>query len=205
MWVKWLLPFVLVGSAGAIAIWHVSAARGDPANAQAGLRGNPADPASILADRSPGDRDPGALFQTKPVANMAIPEEPNAPQANLLEPSPLPAIEDVPRAFSAIAPPPPDEIPQVAGAVPVAQPVSIPVGSASSASPIVPFQQVPLPFFGPPVIQQVGPAPPGTDVPIGSIPAAPEPASWMTMLIGFFGLGSMLRRYRRKRHSDIPA
>ena len=192
---KWLLPFVLIGSAGAIAIWHVSESRG--AVGTVSPRQNAPDPSSILADRSPGARDAGALFQTKPLANLLdAAQAPNAPASNLIEPSPLPAIEDMPRAFSAIVPPAEEGAP---GAAPLGVPIGVPVSRVSgpAPTPISSFLPVPLPPLISPFLQvPVGGTPPVTDVPVGSFPAAPEPASWATMLVGFGLIGGMMRRRR---------
>ena len=134
------------------------------------------DPAAMLEDRSPGYRDPGALYSTKPdyvltqilpaervlpmVRERPAPEEPPLIKDLVFEPDVM-AFAPMPGEW--LPPPPPP--PQLAGLVPI--PVT------------------------------VGP---GINSPV------PEPATWLSMIAGLFAVaGAMRRRGRQVRDAAHPA
>lgn len=163
-----------------------------------------ADPLSILAARSPGERGAGALVQTKrgrPPAHR-VPPAPVVPVVPF-SPTPVPTGAFVP---------PGEESPLVA-----VVPASPYLGDATGE---VSFGGVPtgdLALGGLPVVGGIGiggggvvggvggggaGGAPGGSVPppVGGttpVPPVPEPATWMSMILGFAIVGSSLRRRAR--------
>ncbi|MDR6787261.1 hypothetical protein J2Y58_000602 [Sphingomonas sp. BE138] len=162
------------------------------------------DPLSIMTARSPGERAAGALYATKhakgprrrQLASAPPPRGPAAPGERVLsgvrEREP---IGVVPGGALPITP---------AGFVP-----DLPV-------PVTPGALGPLPpgggtGFNPPPVFPTGPTtgipgvtnptPTPTPTPIEPAPAVPEPATWMTMLLGFAITGLAVRRHKRTRAS----
>lgn len=138
------------------------------------------DPLSLLAQRSPGERTPGAKFASKPERAatsmpkaVAAPSPSEAPQAYLA----MPVIE----------PPLPDFPPFVpAGAIPPLGPSFLPASFGGGIPPW--FGGTGVPPFGPPLI----PPTPASEPPPPS--PVPEPASWAMMILGFGIIGGALRR-----------
>ena len=145
--------------------------------------------AAMLAERSPGERPEGALANLKRKRQTALHERA------------LPKVRGPgPTAYEALAGPPliPPIAPlpetplfnTVAGApVPI-----VPVSGGSSGGPPA-LSNIPLPgggggggFFSPPVTQATPEVPPTPVTPV------PEPATWMTMILGFALIGRALRR-----------
>lgn len=142
----------------------------------------PRDPLALIADRSPGRRT-GALMQTKPdrVERIAsrLREEPTAvPLAA------LPEIEPPPYMF--VDPATPLFLTPVMGLTDIPDPAEKLVAIQG----YVPNLYRGFLFGG--GRSPFGPGDPGP---------APEPATWATMLIGFFALGSVLRRRNSRRHA----
>lgn len=172
------------------------------------------DPLSLFAQRSPGERGAGALLSTKGArrgpteqvlapAREVVPPAEAQPFAGLADPE-LPALAylGVPEGAPVVAPP-------FFGGVPVG-----PVGFFGGGSPGIPGPigggggggGGGVPPLTPPVVTPEPPGPPGPPIPPGppSPPLPiPEPATWLTMLIGFFATGLIVRRRaaRVSRHS----
>ena len=183
---KWLLPLCLIASVGGGSFGSTGESNG--AISAAGHEHGPADPLSILDGRSPGERGPGALFQTKLLDNlMDAAAMPAAPQSNLMAPSSLP---EVPQAFAAIVPP--DEMP--AAGTPADGGIMlppVPIGldaNAASRPTVAPFLPVLLPPQTGPILQPAATAP---------VSGVPEPATWAMLLSGFFTIGCTIRHARR--------
>jgi len=155
------------------------------------------DPQSVLDDRSPGEREAGALAQTKEAYPM------------LIDASPLPPIgeapEDVPKAFAAIIPPEETAIFPDASApgTPPMTPIILPGETAPTPTfPVRPILSLPAP---PPVIFFDSPTAPDTPVTEGpTVPGVPEPGTWATMIVGFLTIGAILRRGARARAAGRP-
>jgi hypothetical protein len=145
--------------------------------------------AAMLAERSPGERPEGALANLKPKRQVPLHERA------------LPKVRGPgPMAFETLAGPPPTP--------PIAPPPEVPLFNtvAGGPVPITPvtggtpggppvLSSIPLPgggggggFFSPPVTQATPEVPPRPVTPV------PEPATWMTMILGFALIGRMLRR-----------
>jgi len=154
------------------------------------------DPASLLAQRSPGERAPGAKHSTKPprIAQAA----PALPRERVL-PSVRERAPDVPTPAAAAAP---------EAGLPV---VEAPVQTAEAAPPAPDAPFLAPPFFGPNVLipgpgpDNPGPGPgpgPGPDPeepPPPPPPPVPEPATWAMLLAGFFATGAAMRRGARRQ------
>jgi hypothetical protein len=139
--------------------------------------------ASMFAARSPGHRPMGKL------ASLKHKKRP------LLHARALPKVRHVIPPLPIVLEAPP-MIPPDFGPLPVYQVVAgfpetpIIVGPPSYGPPNLP--EIPPPgggggFFPPPIITQEVPPPPPP-------PAVPEPATWVTMLLGFAAIGSFFRR-----------
>jgi len=158
------------------------------------------DPLSLLAQRSPGERAPGAMHSTKPPriaqAGPVVPRERVLPSVRERAPEISPAAAAAPEAG----------LPVVEAPVEVAE-----------AGPTPPTPFIAPPFFGPNTIipgsgpdsggGNPGPGPgpdpdPGTD-PEPPVPAVPEPATWAMLLAGFFATGAAMRR-RARRLAPVP-
>ena len=123
------------------------------------------DPIAFLAMRSPGARDKGALFQTKP---KKVAQKPPAPTERVL---PVMRIREPDLAFGPIADPVTDLGPvSLLDIPPVTDPANV----------------------LPPVIIPDIPTDPGNPV----VPGVPEPATWLTMILGMLATGASLRRQR---------
>lgn len=147
--------------------------------------------AALIAGRSPGEREAGALAMLKPARKPEIheralpkvrfPAKPLLPESLLVSP----AI--VPVEAAALAPPPLYHllsVPQVQTLVgPPADLVTSPPGA---------------PLIVPAVVTPSTPSVPSTPV-----SAAPEPSSWMMLLIGFAAIGIAMRR--RRVQSNAPS
>ncbi|WP_114227943.1 MULTISPECIES: PEPxxWA-CTERM sorting domain-containing protein [Sphingomonas] len=148
---------------------------------------------ALLDARSPGERAKGALTATKTkklAANAVRPHEralgkivnPAAPNTDFAEALAPPAAAEV---APPLAPPPTlaEVLPKVTG---------VPGNSAPGGSVLV----------GAPGGGGGGgtPGTPGTpSAPPTDVPAVPEPATWLTMLLGFGVIGSAQRRRRPAR------
>ncbi|URD61630.1 PEPxxWA-CTERM sorting domain-containing protein [Sphingomonas sp. KRR8] len=155
---------------------------------------------ALLDSRSPGERDKGVLTSTKSrkLASNAAAKPHERALGKIIRPSAAPPKEFV----EALAPPPPVEAaPSVAPPPTLAEVLPKVTGVPGNAPP--------------PGVTLVGPPPggtpgtPGTPVTPGTpgtpeVPSAvPEPATWMTMLLGFGLIGSSMRR-RRASLSGTP-
>lgn len=150
-----------------------------------------ADPLSLLDQRSPGARGAGALAQSKPRRQgQAAPSERVLSNVRVREPN-LPPMEtadlltDLPDYWN--------EMPDFASAAPTG------TGSLTFGGPS--FRGIGAPAVigggdGP-----SGPSPGGDDdrttPPNPPVVPIPEPATWLTMIIGFAIMGWALRRGRR--------
>lgn len=188
------------------------------------------DPQSLLAKRSPGERDKGALYDTKPervadadqAADSILPKERVLAMTRERPTLPLPADvapEELPVGLADLGDFAPGTVGPAAFTSPgfgFAAPGGGGPGGGSSAfapsGPIVPADDettlpdtVPGPEDTTPSDLPSGPTPPtGPDVPVGS--PVPEPETWATMILGLFVVaGSMRRRNRRDRHAALPA
>jgi hypothetical protein len=156
------------------------------------------DPLSVLSERSPGERAPGALHRSKPAKQLA---------AATLPPPFAPAE----RVLSEVRTRPPilfgPDTPIVGPIVPeAAAPTFVP-----AALNTVPVGNVPglpgLPFIGIPPGPDDDVTPPGEepetpdtpdtpDTPELPPPPIPEPGTWLTMILGFLAAGLAMRRRR---------
>jgi PEP-CTERM motif len=193
-----LVPF-LVG------LFYVAAVeRGHPANGKpssGGGGGNQlvplADPSSLFAERSPGERGAGALLSTKPAfgphERVLASERERDPGAGASPPADDPVFGVSPNTLPAGGGDP------GAGAAP-----GDPDGGDGS-----PFGAPAGGNFGGPQFLPRGlaaTAPPGggggvggTDPGLPGIPGVPEPATWAMMILGFFGAGTAIRRRTREK------
>jgi hypothetical protein len=192
-----------VVGAGLIAASLVSLAPHAPLNLEI-LSSALADPLAIFAGRSPGERSAGALSDTKGRARPALRRSSARPIAHMLT---LPYIPegwstpaDGPTSYNSGSPLGSDTLP-----------ANTPIGGRETASavdfggsgPSAPIGG--LAGFSPPLLDILAPP---TDQTVAEIPgsgtsAVPEPASWLTMIAGFFAVGTMLRRNRRR--TDMSA
>ena len=142
--------------------------------------------ASLLAMRSPGERDAGALLQTKLAKSRVLPTgrrhgspgRPIIPEQRVLS---VGRVRPGPVGFSP------------AGGTPLLvldtdNPLP-PLGSLSSVPSA--FQPIPI---GPPGAGGVGGGVAPPDAPVSAVP---ETSTWICLMIGFFLIGSALRRSRR--------
>lgn len=154
-----------------------------------------ADPAAILAARSPGARAPGALTQTKPY--YTHPTERVLGQDRTRPPGDTPTDSVSPLAATdpAVVP---DAFAQAAGVAPattdaIGTPGLVPVGGA-------PVVGVGGGGGGGGGSGGGGGGGGGTDPGTPPITVVPEPSTWMMTILGFFAAGLGLRaRYRRRR------
>ncbi|WP_443971667.1 PEPxxWA-CTERM sorting domain-containing protein [Sphingobium sp. CR28] len=164
------------------------------------------DPASLFSERSPGVRAPGAKFQTKP-GHVPSAYSAFADPARTPVPPAAGTSEPEPSAFAAMTPETP------ADTIPVPGPFSEAVPPAG----------IPGPFFNPPAnpfIPPVGipggggggndpdpdPTPPTTTPPVTPpTGAVPEPATWAMLVLGFFSVGSIMRRQRRIQSAALAS
>jgi hypothetical protein len=138
------------------------------------------DPLAVLEGRSPGEREAGALFQTKP--------RPVAPVARV-----RPRRPGMPAEPVAAVPPPTPFIDLPGAPVPLGGEVELPI------APVV-FGGVPGGPGGPPIPVFGGgggfPPPPPVVPPVVTPPVAavPEPSTWAMLILGFGLVGAVLRR-----------
>jgi hypothetical protein len=168
------------------------------------------DPLSVLAARSPGQRDAGALYNIKHKRlalghidpTTIVPHE-RVLAATRMRPDPLlPAdvTEGIPPALL------PDE--PVGNIQPGLLPTTSPVAPGPFSS-LAPLGSTPLFSVGrfseptptsnnTPGDNTPGGNPPGGNTP-GVTPSVPEPATWLMNLAGLFAVGGMMRRGKRAR------
>jgi hypothetical protein len=170
-----------------------------------------ADPLSVFAARSPGQRGAGALFQSKANKRRAqrgpilahSPSERVLPGERVRSSPTLPFINEVPTAFAfpanAISPDLFVPASDIAPAPPLAE-ASFPPGlifapAAGGGGATIPGVGTEIPSNpGAPVnpgsATPGGGSTPSEPPPIGEVP---EPATWCTMIIGFFAVGFAMR------------
>lgn len=173
------------------------AERGHPAASKVskpgkgGLLAMLADPLSLFAERSPGERGTGALLSTKP----------GGPHERVL--AEVRDRDPAAGAPGAAAPPGPND--PVFGVAPdTFSPggdpgAGAPPGDAAGGDPDF------SPFFpggggGAPAFLQRG-----TPFVSPGIPAVPEPATWAMLILGFFGVGTALRLRKQVSAPDTLA
>ncbi|MGK6321927.1 PEPxxWA-CTERM sorting domain-containing protein [Sphingomonas sp. DT-51] len=154
------------------------------------------DPSAILGARSPGGRDAGAMFTTKP-ARQRLASRPRVPLPSAPRERVLSNVRERPSIGWA---PPYVELP----ATPLAFGPATPIGDV----PLTPVALGPLPPGGgfTPTTPFVpggggggnGGGGGGGDEVIPPVPAVPEPATWATMILGFLMVGAALRRVGRR-------
>jgi hypothetical protein len=156
------------------------------------------DPLSLLAQRSPGTRDAGALTQTKGQRYAAATHKRPAhgPEQRVLSEMrfrpevlrPDDALDDLglPLLVEGDFEPPPSDL--------------FPSGSPPPTGPWGPYV-TPEGFGGTP---DNGSEPPGNNTEPPGNPV-PEPATWLTMITGFMGVGLMLRRRLSKRATTVQS
>lgn len=170
------------------------------------------DPASLFSERSPGVRAPGAKFQTKPghvpsaYSAFADPAKaPVPPSAGTGDPEPS--------AFAAMTPETPAEtIPvpvPLSEAVPPAPLTGIPAtGFAPVANPFIPVPGIPGGGGGgtdPDPTTPTTPTDPTNPPVTPPTGAVPEPATWAMLVLGFFSVGSIMRRQRRLQSAALAS
>jgi len=190
---RWKRTLLLV-SAFVLLFFAAVVERGHPAVSkvrQAGIIATLADPLSLFAERSPGERGGGALLSTKPGGPhervLSEVRDRDPPAGN---PPPLAVTPDDLAALPGGAP--------GAGGVP-GDPAGDPLGNNFFA-PSFPGGGgpafLPASLGGPPS----GPPPNGPIPPVIDPPGAgavPEPATWAMLILGFFVVGTALRRRER--------
>ncbi|HXS07044.1 MAG TPA: PEPxxWA-CTERM sorting domain-containing protein [Rhizomicrobium sp.] len=182
-------------SAFVLLFFAAVAERGHPAISkvrQGGIIAALADPLSLFAERSPGERGGGALLSTKPggpherVLSEVRDRDPPAGDP--------PELAITPEDLAAL----PGGAPGAGGAP--GDPAGDPLGNNFFAP------SIPSGGGGPPFLPASFGAPPGGPPPNGPIPpvidppgagAVPEPATWAMLLLGFFAVGVALRRRER--------
>lgn len=145
------------------------------------------DPLAMIQGRSPGARGEGAMFQTKIKSTKqrlaAVDKAPVGPEGPVERV--LPGLRE--RAPDLVTPPPVDTI----------LPPDSPIGPQGGPDPLPQGDPGPSPPDLPPG------SPPGPDgpccggptvVPPDNPPVVPEPATWITMILGFGLVGSAIRR-----------
>ena len=143
------------------------------------------DPASLLTQRSPGERAPGAMHSTKP-PRLASARTLPAPRERVLPAervrAPAPPLVDVPEAG----------LPVIEAPIEVAEAVPPPPGAVPFIAP--PFGPgIVIPGPGPGPNPGPGPGPGPGPEPEPPLPPIPEPATWAMLLAGFAGIGAALR------------
>ncbi len=180
-----LVALLAVSGAGTGYLASSHGGKGGIGAANAATIPAPFDLLAMFSGRSPGARDPGALTQTKVRERVAAnvrsrPPAAGAPGAGAPEERVLTSLRERPlttgepgAGF--------DNLPfsAVDGPLVDATNPSTPGGGTS-----------PGPVVAPPLV--VPPTP--TPTPTPPVAAVPEPSTWMTMMIGLFGLGIALRR-----------
>jgi hypothetical protein len=188
------LFFVAVAERG-----HPAASKANKPGGKGGLLAMLADPLSLIAERSPGERGAGALLSTKP----------GGPQERVLAEvrDRDPAAGDT----GAAAPPGPND--PVFGVAPDtfspggepgagAPGGGDPGGAEPNFSPFAPGGGAPSFFQRGPGTPLVSPGNPG----LPGVPGVPEPATWAMLILGFFAVGAAVRRARKHDgESDAPA
>ena len=192
-----LVPFLAGLSFGAVV------ELGHPANGKVGtaaggggaLMAALEDPLALFEARSPGGRGAGTLLSTKPGLAAAGPEERVLADVRQRDPGIAPGTDPVfgigPDAIAPGGSPPLDD-PGAGGPSSGGSPSDPPSGDSFGAPGSSPFFSNP----GQALIQ-----PPSAGAPPGDpgIPAVPEPATWAMLIIGFFAIGSVLRRRARDK------
>jgi hypothetical protein len=139
----------------------------------------------LIQQRSPGTRTRAALVKTKH-KRLVVHER---------------ALPKVRMAVATIPPPQPELIDLVAPPLPVL-PVSL---EALTIPPLSQPSSAPgFPLIGPPGIVVPPPLSPSTTPLVPPISAVPEPATWLTMLLGFGLIGWRRRRRRFQRNPLNP-
>lgn len=192
------------------------------------------DPLALLSARSPGVRDAGAMYQTKPARKAPrlanAPRPPLVPRERVLtnvrqrEPGGWePTFTDFPAPPVGFAPPEVPLVPTSFGPPPggftPGVPSSLVPGGPGGFVPPPPAPPPGEPGDGgenppppPPTTGEPGdggenpppPPPPGEENPPPVTPAVPEPATWSMMILGFMIVGGALRRSRRGKQ-ERPA
>jgi hypothetical protein len=164
------------------------------------------DPLSLLAQRSPGARGAGALTQTKGQRYAAATHKrapAHGPEQRVLSEMrfrpevlrPDDVLDDLglPLLVEGDFEPPPSDV--------------FPSGSPPPSGPWGPY--VTPSSFGNPPPNDNGSEPPGNTVdprnPTTPHDPVPEPATWLTMITGFMGVGLMLRRRLSKRAATVQS
>lgn len=140
--------------------------------------------AALIAGRSPGERQAGSLAMLKParkpeiheraLPKVRLPAKPLLPEGLLASPAILPVDAE------SLAPPPLYHL------------LRVPQGQTLVGPPAEPITSPP----GSPLIVPLVLTPSTPTVPITPVSAAPEPSSWMMLLIGFGAIGLAIRRRR---------
>ena len=191
---RWKRTLLLV-SAFVLLFFAAVVERGHPAISkvrQAGIIAALADPLSLFAERSPGERGGGALLSTKPggpherVLSEVRDRDPPAgdPPADFaIAPEDLAALPGgAPGAGGAPGDP---------GGDPLGDRFFAPSGPGGFGGPAF----LPASFGSPPG----GPIPPVIDPIIPGAGGVPEPATWAMLILGFFGVGAAMRRRERRK------
>ncbi|MGJ3627425.1 PEPxxWA-CTERM sorting domain-containing protein [Sphingomonas sp. MMS24-JH45] len=156
-----------------------------------------ADPSKLFAARSPGAREAGALYDTKP-ARERFAGVPRSPAAAGLPPTervlttvrdrPTPYV-DLPRGLAPFV-----DVPGAAPPVlPGALPPTLPGGGFPGGGGLLPGGGT-----------GGGGGGGGGDIP--GVPGIPEPTTWAMMILGFFGIAATMRhRQRRGRRTHALA
>ncbi|UUR09350.1 PEPxxWA-CTERM sorting domain-containing protein [Sphingomonas glaciei] len=159
---------------------------------------------ALLNARSPGEREQGALTQTKIKKRLAfVPRERALGKTFPPKPSPIEQLAEV------VIPAPPTPLEIMPSVTPLVPPTAADViNAASLIASAPPFGGgSPIIGGGSPIIggggllpppPPSGSAPPTSEVPPGGTVASPvpEPGSWLTMLLGFGVVGASMRRRR---------
>jgi hypothetical protein len=214
---------------GFVALFFVAAVQqGDPATGKVSLTTLVAvlkDPLTLFAERSPGGRAEGALLPTKPPRERVLSTIRERDPTGTLPGVDDPVVAGVPEAAGPGGPAPEERVlsgeregfPGGGGAPGGFAPfggapgglipenfATAPPGGGGPGDPGPSNPPGILDPSNPPGVNPPGTNPPGVnppgllDPPGGGAPV-PEPATWAMMLLGFFAIGTAIRR--RKRHA----
>lgn len=182
MYMSKLARLAVVASVGAMTTTSLSASA--PAVTRKGLF----DPLSMIRRASPGIRTAGALPNKVRPKKVVVRRAP-VHQAKVAARRPKPISAVLPTAVEAPMPIEASSVPLATAATPL--PLAAPIAVAATSSSAVPFLALPAVL----AVLTIGGGGGGGGTSITS--AAPEPETWLMMILGFGFLGTTMRSRRR--------
>ena len=183
-----LARFAVIASVGAMAATSLSA------SASAGSRKGLSDPLSMIRSASPGTRTAGALPNKVRPKKVVVRRAP-VHQAKVAARRPKPVSAVLPTAVEAPMSIGASSVPLATAATPL--PLAAPIVVAATSSSAVPFLALPAVLS----VLTIGGGGGGTSI----TSAAPEPATWLMMILGFGFLGTTMRSRRRAERWSTSA